>query len=536
MRGFMQYIKVKDKLIMLMFICIISNFLLGIFSIDYLRKMSWHINRGHSEVLQPMALLQNEALHNSAITEAALQNKVLPTANKQDLQLLIMDNKSEFLVKTYTALIEQRQDLLQGNKSGLLRVQEEITTALTAIQNYIVQRAQEQGAKHQADIRFGYIVLATICAVVIVLVIVLSVIATNAVRRPTVQLKKLLQQAQQGDFSKMASYTSRDELGEVMLSYNQMVTAVQELLGTVHSSAQTADGISTGLRTASLASEQAAKNMTIATEEILQASQNSVKQLRTNATTLQQIDHDMSKISENIYEVAQHADEALTESVKGTAVVEENRQQMASIEKITGATNLCIQQLHTRSQDIVQIVDMMTKVAEQTNLLALNAAIEAAHAGEYGAGFAIVAQDVKQLSQQSLQAIKEIAPIVQAIQQDAANAAIMITEVNNATTAGVTASAQTAEQFANIFTRVQKIKPNAQAITNAIEAVANNTSVVANAANQLTNFAEINAESAAKTVNLTSQQVSSVAQIHQQIIALQNSTEKVNRAIGKFTV
>ena len=84
------------------------------------------------------------------------------------------------------------------------------------------------------------------------------------------------------------------------------------------------------------------------------------------------------------------------------------------------ATNETVAKLGTSSQEIGNVVKVITSIAEQTNLLALNATIEAARAGEAGKGFAVVANEVKELAQETARATEDIARRVEAIQADTA--------------------------------------------------------------------------------------------------------------------
>ncbi|WP_272917481.1 methyl-accepting chemotaxis protein, partial [Nocardioides flavescens] len=86
--------------------------------------------------------------------------------------------------------------------------------------------------------------------------------------------------------------------------------------------------------------------------------------------------------------------------------------------------------LGTSSQEIGNVVKVITSIAEQTNLLALNATIEAARAGEAGKGFAVVANEVKELAQETAQATKDIAARVEAIQGDTTGAVDAIGEIS----------------------------------------------------------------------------------------------------------
>jgi methyl-accepting chemotaxis protein len=129
---------------------------------------------------------------------------------------------------------------------------------------------------------------------------------------------------------------------------------------------------------------------------------------------------------------------------------EEASAAMASVRDSSQEVNTVIRELAAKSEQIGNIVATITTIAEQTNLLALNAAIEAARAGEQGRGFAVVADEVRKLAEESQTAAAEISGLIAAIQGQTEHAVTVVGAGAERTEQGVEVVAQTREAFERI--------------------------------------------------------------------------------------
>lgn len=132
----------------------------------------------------------------------------------------------------------------------------------------------------------------------------------------------------------------------------------------------------------------------------------------------------MNLVNQNTLKMQQSAQTAIETSSKGKTYIAELNEKSAQTVHITNVLAENIDDVQSRSEDIGSIVDTINAIAEQTNLLSLNASIEAARAGEHGRGFSVVAEEIRKLADQSMQAGNQIKEIVDNIQ----NTTVVTTE------------------------------------------------------------------------------------------------------------
>jgi twitching motility protein PilJ len=255
------------------------------------------------------------------------------------------------------------------------------------------------------------------------------------------QFLVLVSEVSKGDLSKRGEVTA-DMFGNLSDAFNLMLDRFGQLMRQVRESAERVNASAIALR-------DSANQMTTTARQQAQESEQAL-------SAVEGLTQSMRQVADTAGASSESAKQALTATERGREAVQSTVQDMQGIRGAVQRMSKQVKGLGDRSLEISQIVSTIRDIAAQTNLLALNAAIEAAGAGEAGARFAVVADQVRKLAENSTQATREIAELVKVIQAETQEAVIAMEQETQAVEAGSASALRTGDVFKEISSISQR--------------------------------------------------------------------------------
>ncbi|OOE51467.1 methyl-accepting chemotaxis protein [Salinivibrio kushneri] len=294
----------------------------------------------------------------------------------------------------------------------------------------------------------------------VILFVIIALIAGALIHRmlaPLTQLTHAVSSLSKGsgDLTQRLDIVRKDEIGELAGNVNAFLEQLQAMIGrSVTQSVTLSDRA------------DQCRNLAHQSSSLVGQQQGDVDQI---ATAIHEMSTTANEVASNAEQTARSAQEAEGSCRDGLEVVENNRDAITQLaEQVEQATDV-IRELDTNSQSINQIISTIQDIAEQTNLLALNAAIEAARAGEQGRGFAVVADEVRVLSQRTHDSTEEIRNMIETLQNTTQRAVDGMTQSNDMATSSVERAASASEKLNEITRAIGDISEMAAQIASAAE-------------------------------------------------------------------
>ncbi|WP_280770014.1 methyl-accepting chemotaxis protein [Salipaludibacillus daqingensis] len=329
---------------------------------------------------------------------------------------------------------------------------------------------------------------------------------------------------------------SNDELGKMSLAVNRMIDSLQGMISQIGETSDQVAASSEQLLASANETSRAAEEISDSIQQVASGAELQVEKASENEETVNGMSKSIDRITISIKEVNRSTEDSAQKANHGTEVIGSAVSQMKVIHDITDEIDESVNKLAERSEKIGSIVSLITGVAEQTNLLALNAAIEAARAGEHGKGFAVVADEVRKLSEQTSVATNEIKTLIDHIQTDVKESVLFTKNGREAVQSGMNSVEDAGHSFEELTHAINQVSSQMAEVTSSIERIDDGVHSVEASVKESSTIAE---QSAGYTQNVAAsaeEQNASMEEIDASANQLAKMAEELQQVIRSFTI
>jgi len=329
-----------------------------------------------------------------------------------------------------------------------------------------------------------------ICIILTIVFVIFGIIVAYfisvGITKPIKKMTRYVGQVAQGDLAvEPLQIKGSNEIAQLSSGIENMTEDLRSLITQIAQNAEQVAAMSEELTASSEQTSASIQQITSSMQEVAAGSEkqtSSIEEVDSHITT---ISNKMSEVVTSVTDVTDKAFQASAISEKGNTTIQDATEKMAVTSQAIQESAAVVERLSTYTNEIGDIVTLITQITDQTNLLALNASIEAARAGEHGKGFAVVAEEVRKLADQSLEATNSIRTRIETIKEESAQAVkSMAISSSNLAESSTTFNAS-GEAFTDIYAHVTALTKEMDHVNNVMSNINEGVSSIASSVEQV---------------------------------------------------
>jgi methyl-accepting chemotaxis protein len=393
----------------------------------------------------------------------------------------------------------------------------------------------------QAEMFAGVNQLRTYMIIIMLIVaLVIAIIAffiARSIANPIIAATGIAETIAEGNLTEKVpeKYKNRkDEIGTLANAIEKMIENLKNLVGRVADISSNLSASSEELSASGQEVASSAEEVGNSIQQVASGAEEQSAQVEETSSKINELIEQISDVEKMSTEMDEQASNVMNNINDGNQSVDNSVNQIENVKGNTKDVANTINNLGDLSNKIGEIVNLINDIAAQTNLLALNAAIEAARAGEAGRGFSVVADEIRQLAEESEDATNKIGGLVKEIQNGVGNAVSKMDESETVVNNSVSAIETTGDAFEKINSAALRLRELIENINEQSEKVNINSKDVEATVNEIASVSQEAASNSQEVAAASEEQSASTEEIVSAAEDLANMANNLTEAVNKF--
>ena len=495
-----------------------------------------------AEIDNTLAGLKKETDDAFAKYEKALSNIVYTTPDGAAEDRAILENERKAWA-AYRATDSEVDAMLAEGKNDeaftyldgpALEKYKQFTDLITKDRDRCIAGAREANDNGTAVYESVLTTTIIVAIIVILLTCVCGFLLLRTISSSLDMVLTSLRKIAQGDLRVHLSTESGDEFAQMADETNKMLENIRTMTKTIQKTAESVADASGTLTNTAEQSAHATQSVAQSITEVAEASHGQMDSVSEAKHQVHAFTRGLSDATSAIENVADDIEHTSQKAEEGNQLVVATVDQMNAIADTVVSSSEVVAKLGERSKEIGNIVEVISGISGQTNLLALNAAIEAARAGEHGHGFAVVAEEVRKLAEESQNASKQIGDLIRAIQEETEEAVTAMETGRTEAEKGRENVAATGEGFSEILSMIRRIQENAGSIKATMDDLGQRAEKIDTATGEIHDAASKVASESQTVSAATEEQAAGMEEIAASSRGLSDMAHELHTAAAKF--
>jgi methyl-accepting chemotaxis protein len=459
-------------------------------------------------------------------------------AFESERMLQISENMKQFregLAKvTELALSGQNERALIEFQSSASKSLSEMNAAFQELAEYKAGEADELSMKVDSDAKSAISMISLLALISVMVSGIVGTMISRMIVKPLKDMQSMMESAAAGNLRVKGTYQSKDEIGLVTQSFNGMIDGIKRVLAQVTVSAEQVAASSEQLTASAEQTGTASQVISEAAQELAIGAENQSSAVEEGMTIAGRLASGADRMSETVQQLAESAEGTAKAASSGLMNVRTAVDQMNSIQENVSGMSDIIHELGKHSEEIGQVVSLISDIASQTNLLALNAGIEAARAGEHGRGFSVVASEIRKLAEQSSRSAEQISELIQVIQEQTGTAVVSVEKTTHVVDLGMKEVAAAGASFEQIEGAVSEVADRMENVAAEVMQMAEGTGRIAERIRHIAEVAELASSGTQNVSASTQEQLAAMEEITASANHLTEMAQDLQQAVSAF--